>query len=86
MKTLLKTHGKKITAASITMALFLLSGCGGAAPQEETPTDETTAPVQTQQTTIPAAGNPSQAWELHMTTKKLFPGNPEITVHKYSIS
>jgi uncharacterized membrane protein YgcG len=29
MKTLLKTHGKKITAVSITMAMFLLSGFGG---------------------------------------------------------
>lgn len=72
-----------IVLAGISMGSFLLAGCGGSAvPQDETPDD---TPVQTQQQTQQTGplGAPADSWTLHMTTKKLFPGNPEMTVHKY---
>jgi len=82
MKTFRKSHTKtKLLAISLTV--FLLAGCGGSAvPQDEMPDDES---VESQQQTqeMSSAKFPADGWVLHMTTKKLFPGNPEMTVHKY---
>ncbi len=66
----------------ISLAAFLLAGCGGSAvPQDETDPEPTPTQQQTQQTG--AATNPAEGWTLHMTSKKLFPGNADMTVHKY---
>lgn len=86
MKTLNKTvaRNRSLGIALLTAAAaFLLAGCGGSAvPQEEMPDDEATAQTQ-EQTQQMSSQFPAEGWTLHVTTKKLFPGNPEMTVHKY---
>lgn len=74
---------RKILLIGITVGALFLSGCGGgAAPQEEN-TDQ--SPEQTQQQTQQSTTfkSPSDGWTLHIAAKKLFPGNPDMTVNKY---
>lgn len=86
MKTLSKTvvKNKPFIIVSLTAAALLLAGCGGSAvPQEEMPDDEAALQSQQQTQQVAASQFPAEGWTLHVTTKKLFPGNPEMTVHKY---
>lgn len=83
MKISAKSQHKLQLLGTILVTL-LLAGCGGSAvPQDETPDD--TGAAQTQQQTQQTATftSPHEGWTLHMTVKKLFPGNAEMTVHKY---
>ncbi len=83
MKISAKSQHKLQLLGTVLVALFL-AGCGGSAvPQDETPDD--TGAAQTQQQTQQTATftSPPEGWTLHMTVKKLFPGNAEMTVHKY---
>ncbi len=78
-----KKHTPKILLASVCATALLLSGCGGS-PAPATDENADTAMTQTeQQTQEQTALVPSEGWTLHMTSKKLFPGNADMTVNKY---
>jgi len=88
ISTSFHTHAGAQTRATIILAIvslsaLLLSGCGGSAvPQDATP--DTSSQQQTQQQTQQTVATaPADGWTLHMTAKKLFPGNTDMTVHKY---
>lgn len=83
----------------IITAFLLAGCGGSAIPQDEIPTTDTTIVTQqTQAVSTPTGGcaaiangapggtgpcKPSDGWTLHITAKKLFPGSPDTTVHKY---
>ena len=83
----MKKLAHRVIFTSTIAAAILLSGCGGGAiPQDATPDTTNTQQTQTtQQAGAPTTlgGTPSSNWSLHMTAKKLFPGNPDTTVNKY---
>jgi len=65
---------------------LLLSGCGGSnePAQDNTSTSgNTQEQTQLSQQSTANYKSPDQGWSLHMTAKKLFPGNPDMTVNMY---
>ncbi len=69
----------------ISLVALLLAGCSGNQPSQDQSSDTTTTDTtaQTQQSQQTATTLPPDGWTLHMTAKKLFPGNPDMTVNKY---
>src|SRR5258708_944239 len=73
---------EKAQVFGILFAVFLLAGCGNSAVSQDTTPDTASAPTQQTQQQV-ATVLPPNGWTIHMTAKKLFPGNPDTTVNKY---
>jgi len=79
------TFSSKKLLITTALAALLIAGCANNnPPADDTSVDDTTtATTQSQQQTPTVSMAPSEGWTLHMTAKKLFPGNPDMTVNKY---